>query len=263
MIEGDTISLTKMDQSTDGRRKRYDSNGHISDVTADPSATKRHDGVGLQTNMTLLNGITMIVGSIIGSGIFVSPKGVLQHSGSVGASLIIWLACGLFSLCGAWCFAELGLIIPKSGADYSYILEAFGPLLAFLRLWVECLILRPGTTAIVALAFAFYVLQPVFPDCDPPTETVVILAGICISKYLFVLRLPTGASSMAPTSVQYADVVGKYAQLEESLPGAKGFGYVFLISEVLNAVLGLYSIVPAWAVSIGRRPDDDGVRFFR
>jgi amino acid transporter len=180
-MESDTIKLSKMDKTC--RRMRYDSNGHISDVTSVSSSTERKGNIGLKVNMTLMNGITMIVGSIIGSGIFVSPKGVLQHSGSVGASLVVWLLCGLFSFCGAWCFAELGLIIPKSGADYSYILEAFGPLLAFLRLWVECLILRPGTTAIIALAFAFYVLQPVYPDCDPPNETVVILAALCIGKF--------------------------------------------------------------------------------
>lgn len=56
------------------------------------------DEIKLEAKMSLLNGVTVIVGSIIGSGIFVSPKGVLEYTGSVNASLIVWTASGLFSM---------------------------------------------------------------------------------------------------------------------------------------------------------------------
>jgi len=138
------------------------------------------DGVKLKPKITLVNGITVIVGSIIGSGIFLSPKGVLDETGSVGLSLTVWLLCGLFSMVGAYCYTELGTLIVRSGADYAYIYEAFGPFLAFLRLWVECMIVRPCSTAVVALTFANYVLYPLFPTCPAPTIAVQLLAAICI-----------------------------------------------------------------------------------
>ncbi len=164
-------------RSADDAKKR-----HLS-ATSYQSAID--DGkVNLKPKLTLINGITVIVGSIIGSGIFVSPKGVLEQTGSVGLSLTVWTLCGLFSAIGAYCYAELGCAIVRSGADYAYIYEAFGPLLAFLRLWVEAMIVRPCSQAIVALTFSYYVIEPVFPDCDQPDSAVRLLAVLCIREYL-------------------------------------------------------------------------------
>lgn len=76
-------------------------------------------------------------------------------------------------------------MIKKSGADYAYIMETFGPFCAFIRLWVECMIVRPCSQAIVALTFSLYVLKPLFPavDCVPPDQATRLLAVCCICTF--------------------------------------------------------------------------------
>ncbi|VDO46849.1 unnamed protein product [Haemonchus placei] len=133
-------------------------------------------GRGLARTLTLTNCVTMIVGCIIGSGIFVSPTGVQEGAGSVGLSLIIWIVCGFWCALGAYCYAELGTLITKSGGDYAYIMEAFGPFIAFLRLWIESIVVRPAALAIVGMTFALYALRPIYPDCDPPKWSIELLA---------------------------------------------------------------------------------------
>lgn len=183
----------KSDKKQNGHNKAYLKNGHSKeDMTCEGSPLQGGEAEGdggevtLKAKMSLLNGVTVIVGSIIGSGIFVSPTGVLLCTGSVNSSLLVWLASGLFSMIGAYCYAELGCMISKSGADYAYIMETFGPFLAFIRLWVECMIVRPCSQAIVALTFSIYVLKPFYPDCEPPDTALRMLAVTCIMVLTFV-----------------------------------------------------------------------------
>ena len=141
--------------------------------------------VELKPTLGLLQGCTVIVGCIIGSGIFVSPSGVLKETGSVNMAMVVWVLSGLFSMVGAICYAELGCMIRKPGGDYAYILDTFGSFVGFIRLWAECLVVRPCTITIVALTFSTYACKPFFPECDPPDEAIRILAAVCICKFSF------------------------------------------------------------------------------
>ncbi|XP_025898139.1 B(0,+)-type amino acid transporter 1 [Nothoprocta perdicaria] len=134
----------------------------------------------LQKQVGLISGICMIVGTIIGSGIFISPKSVLANVGSVGPCLTIWAACGVIATLGALCFAELGTMITKSGAEYPYLMEAFGPIPAYLFSWTSLLVTKPSSFAIICLSFAEYASAPFYPGCDPPQVVIKCLAAAAI-----------------------------------------------------------------------------------
>ena len=139
--------------------------------------------VHLKRTVGLFSGVALIVGVIVGSGIFVSPKGVLMESGSVGLALVIWTLTGIICLIGALCFAELGCCIESSGGMYAYIQEAFGDLCAFLYLWTSVLITFPAANAVIALTFAHYILYPFFTHCDPPEISLRFIAAAAIGQF--------------------------------------------------------------------------------
>ncbi|PAA49466.1 hypothetical protein BOX15_Mlig030785g5, partial [Macrostomum lignano] len=155
-------------------------------ANADGSTASDKDGNGSQTielkrEIGLISGINIIIGCIIGSGIFLTPTGVLKHcEGSIGFSLIAWSLGGIVSMVGALCYAELGTTITESGGDYAYIKIAFGNLAGFLQLWINVMIIRPTAQAVVSLIFARYALKLAYISCDVPLWPSRLLAACCL-----------------------------------------------------------------------------------
>ncbi|XP_042560129.1 b(0,+)-type amino acid transporter 1-like [Clupea harengus] len=141
---------------------------------------KEEKATVLQKEVGLLSGVCLIVGTMIGSGIFISPKAVLQGTGAVGPCLCVWAACGVLATLGALCYAELGTMITKSGGEYPYLIEAFGPVLGFLYSWTTIIVLKPSSFAIIALSCADYAATPFYPGCTPPQLVTKSLAAATI-----------------------------------------------------------------------------------
>ncbi|XP_061449740.1 B(0,+)-type amino acid transporter 1 [Rhineura floridana] len=156
---------------------------------------KKSKSMNLQKEVGLISGICVIVGTVIGSGIFISPKSVLANVGAVGPCLVIWAACGVLATLGALCFAELGTMITKSGAEYPYLMEAFGPIPAYLFSWTSLLVIKPSSFAIICLSFANYASAPFYPGCEPPIIVIKCLATAAIVVITLVNSLSVKLAS--------------------------------------------------------------------
>lgn len=164
----------------------------FNDINVPSENNTENKAVELKREMGLISAVGLIVGGMIGSGIFISPKGVLERSGSVSVCLLVWTGCGILSLLGALCYAELGTIIPMSGGEYAYLLKTFGrmgvagPIPAFLYIWTCVFLMKPAAFAIMCLTFAEYVVEPLYQNCDPPVVVKKITACLCISFIAFI-----------------------------------------------------------------------------
>ena len=105
----------------------------------------------LARTLRLRDLIFIVVGTVIGSGIFVVPGAVLRDTGGdVGYALLVWALGGGLSLLGALTYGELGGMLPEAGGAYVYVREAFGPLPAFLLGWTLFLAINTGSTATIS-----------------------------------------------------------------------------------------------------------------
>src|SRR5512136_1421633 len=103
--------------------------------------------------------IAVIVGIVIGTGIFMTPSIVAANTGRADVFFLTWLAGGIISLIGALCYAELATAYPHTGGDYYYLKRAFGRKVGFLFVWSRMTVIQPGSIAMLAFVFGDYLSQ--------------------------------------------------------------------------------------------------------
>lgn len=134
--------------------------------------------------LSLFDSVCIIVGIVIGAGIYETAPTVAGCMGSSTGTLTIWLAGGLLALVGAVCYAELASAYPRSGGDYVYLTRAFGPSTGWLFGWSQLAIVRPGDIALMAFVFGRYAghLWPLggapIPSMAWAALLVIVLTGI-------------------------------------------------------------------------------------
>ena len=126
-------------------------------------ATSEH---GFVRAIGLFDGTMIVVGSMIGSGIFIVASDIAQQTGSPGGLLLTWVLTGLLTISAALSYGELAALFPHAGGQYVYLREAYSPLWGFLYGWTLFLVIQTGTIAAVAVGFAKY-LGVLFPAISP------------------------------------------------------------------------------------------------
>ena len=145
-------------------------------------AVSHSDASPLPRRLTLTDSISIVIGSMIGVGIFLIPGSIARSLPSTPAILAAWVFAGIVSLCGALAYAELGAMMPESGGQYVYLRETYGPLAAFICGWVAFLIVQSGSIAAVSVGFGIYLsyLLPEVPGLTwwAPVAIIVILSAV-------------------------------------------------------------------------------------
>ena len=179
----------------------------------------------LRRTLSLADLIFIVVGTVIGSGIFLTPGAVVRSAGSGGVALLAWIIGGVLSLLGALTFAELGAATPDSGGLYAYVRDAFGPLPAFLYGWTMFLVIGSGSLATLAAAFPRYVDE--FVSLSPGAAAAISLLMIAVVTVINIRG-----------TRQSADVQGVATSVKA--------GVIVLLSLLLMAMSGRGTHVNVW-----------------
>lgn len=219
----------------------------------------------LPRRLGLVDATLIVIGVVIGAGIFLVPNVIARSVPSGAAMLAVWVVAGLLSYFGALAYAELGAMMPATGGQYVYLREAFGPGCAFLSGWVFMLAVIPGGMAFLAVGFSIYLDQFVpLPPGMRQAVSLALLAALCAANYIGVkegawiqriftslkiagLLLIIGAAAMAPhvagpmhSSVRPVSYTGAGYALSACLMAYNGWSYVsFVAGEIKDPARNL------------------------
>ncbi len=204
----------------------------------------------LSRRLNFFDGATLLVGSVIGSGIFVVPSLIAQRIPEPGLVIAIWIFSGLLVLCGALTLSELGAMLPESGGLYVYMREAYGPFWAFLYGWTIMLVVIPGSIAALCSAVLLYLT--LFVPMGWWTGKIVGLALLCGLALVNVRGVKQGAGVqslftilkvsglVALIGLAVVTMRGDAANFQPLLPGAFSGGLLTAIGLAMISTLFAY-----------------------
>ena len=201
----------------------------------------------LSRRLGLWDSAAIVVGTIIGSGVFIVPGSIARDLPSGEWMLGIWLAAGALSLCGALAFAELGAMLPHSGGQYVYLREAYSPLWGFLFSWVLLLVVRSGSTATLAVGFSIYLgyFLPLSPLLERLSAAAVILLLTAVNYRtliggVLVQNVTTILKVAGVLLVAIAALADRVQPAVESIAAPSGFG-ASAVGSAMIACLWAYN----------------------
>src|SRR3954465_4045044 len=125
----------------------------------------------LQRALGLPSAASIVVGTVIGSGVFLVPSAMIRNVGSVRELFGVWVVSGVLSLFGALTYAELAAAMPEAGGEYVYLSEAYGPFWGFLYGWAQMWVAKSASIATLATGF-FYYMANFRPELDRVIATI-------------------------------------------------------------------------------------------
>lgn len=137
----------------------------------------------LKRTMGYRQGFALMVGLILGSGIFLSPGLVANETNSTGMMMIIWVTAGALGMMGALCYCELASIFKLAGSNYVNVLKIYGKVPAFLCAWTTCVVIDPASIAAIGLTIGVYLVKPFYrtDEAGEPTAKIIAFIVICIA----------------------------------------------------------------------------------
>jgi len=154
--------------------------------------------------LTPFSAIAIIVGIVIGAGIFKTPSMVAGVTGDAGWMLVAWLAGGLISLAGALCYAELATTYPHAGGDYHFLARAFGKPISFLYAWAKAMVINTGSIALLAFVFGDYMSKAV--NLGPHSTAIWAIGVVLVLTVVNLVGI--SAASWVQTMLTLIEVTG-------------------------------------------------------
>jgi len=213
---------------------------------------------GLVRDLGAMHAASVVIGVVVGSGIFLVPAEMMKDTGSARIVFLAWIVGGLFSFCGAVTYAQLGAMKPQAGGEYVYIRDAYGPLAGFLCAWIWTIVVKPSSLAAISTgivqvlgnfpSLSFLILPDQHLTNSGKVIAILIVGFVSFLNYIGIRR--AGNFQLAFTALKILVIIavaaiaftshGSWSHFAEHYSGATGGlrGFVLAVAAALWAFDG-------------------------